>query len=320
MLYLFHGSDEYMRSEAVASLRAAIPPDVAHLNTATLEGRKLKLHDLMVACEAMPFLAERRLVIVYDALKHVKSGKPREEIRSFLEQLPPTCDLVFVESEDIDKRNVLYTYLKKHASIEEFMPRKGAELQRWLTEKATAMKAKLTKQSAQHLIDYVGHDSRSLVMELEKLASYVGRGGRITVDTINLLVQDTHEHNLFAFIDSLSTRQRSKAFAEVRALLAEGQAATYILFMLARQIRILLGVQELAEQRMRSGDIASQLRQNPFVIKKALDQIRGFTFEELKKIHDLLLELDHATKTGRMGAEVALDVLVMEVCNVKREA
>jgi DNA polymerase-3 subunit delta len=127
-------------------------------------------------------------------------------------------------------------------------------------------------------------------------------------------VQDSQEHNLFAFIDDLSLRRSGDALRGLRGLLADGQAAIYILFMLARQVRILLGVQELAAERKRADEIAAQLGQKPFVVRKALEQVRNFTRPELQRIHDRLLEIDHSIKTGRVQAEVALELLVMEVC------
>jgi DNA polymerase-3 subunit delta len=314
MLYLFYGPDEFARSEAVAALRATLPPDLAALNSTTLEGRKLKLDALASACEALPFLAEKRLVIVNDALKHAKAGKDRDELRAYLERVPPTCDLLFVEHDDIDKRNALFTHLKKIAQVQEFQPRSGNELLRWLNERAQGLKVRLDKAAAQHLVDFVGNDGRALATELDKLASYVGRGGQITSAVVDLLVQDAQEQNLFAFIDALSMRQRGAALHGVRALLAEGQAATYIMFMLARQVRILLGVQQLAAQRMRADDIAAQLKQKPFVVRKALGQARNFRADELEALHDRLVEMDHAIKTGRIQADVALEVLVIEMC------
>jgi DNA polymerase-3 subunit delta len=314
MLYLFYGPDEFASSEALAELRAQIPPDLLDFNAASLEGRKLKLDELARACEAVPFLAERRIVSVTDALKHLKAGKERDEMRTYLKHVPDTCDLIFLERGDVDKRNAVFTYLKKYGEVREFRPRQGADLLRWLNERAKLLDVRLDRQSAQQLVDYVGSDSRTLVNELTKLATYVGRGGRITSDTIELLVQDSQEHNLFAFIDDLSLRRSGDALRGLRGLLADGQAAIYILFMLARQVRILLGVQELAAERKRADEIAAQLGQKPFVVRKALDQVRNFTRPELQRIHDRLLEIDHAIKTGRVQAEVALELLVMEVC------
>ena len=313
MVYLLYGPEELARSEALAELKSAISPDLADLNMATLDGRRLKLDTLIAACEALPFIAERRLVMVHDLLKHQKAGKDRDALRAYLERVPPTCDLVFVESEDFDKRGAVFTYLKKAADVREFLPRQGAELTRWLGQRAQMLDVKLDAAAAQRLIGFAGNDGRALVNELSKLASYVGRGGRITADQVDLLVQDGQEQNLFAFIDELSARRRGAALQGLRRLIEDGQAATYILFMIARQVRILLGVKELAAQRMRPDDIAARLGQKPFVVRKALDQARAFSDAELARLHDRVLELDHATKTGRMEAEAGLEVLVVEL-------
>jgi DNA polymerase-3 subunit delta len=86
------------------------------------------------------------------------------------------------------------------------------------------------------------------------------------------------------------------------------------MFMVARQVRILLGVRELSAQRRRPDDIAAELGQRPFVVKKAMEQVRGFEAGVLERMHDRLLELDLATKTGRIQPEVALELFVAEAC------
>ena len=68
MIYLLYGPDELVRTEALAKLKAGVPADLADLNMATLDGRRLKLDALIAACEALPFLADRRMVIVHDLL------------------------------------------------------------------------------------------------------------------------------------------------------------------------------------------------------------------------------------------------------------
>jgi DNA polymerase-3 subunit delta len=312
MIVLLYGPDEFRRSEALHTLKAQLPPDLADLNTATLEGRKLKLDTLATACEAMPFLAEKRLVIVSDALKQLKAGKERDELMAYLARVPAVCDLIFVESDDVDKRSALFNQLKKIADVREFLPRQGAELTRWLNEQAKQLGVKLEPAAAQRLVDFVGPASRGLFNELNKLASYVGRGGRITIAEVDLLVQDGQEQNLFAFIDELSAKQGGTALRSARHLLDEGQAAPYVLFMVARQVRILLGVRGLAERRFKLEVIAAELGQKPFVVRKALEQVRSFGPGELERLHDRLLDLDHAIKTGRIQAEVALELFVAE--------
>jgi DNA polymerase-3 subunit delta len=316
MLYLFYGSDEFSMSEAIADLKRQLPPEVLPLNYTSLEGRKLKLDDLARACEAVPFLADRRVVVVRDALKQTRAGKERDELRDYLQHVPACCDLVFAERDTVDRRSSLYTYLKKHGQVQEFQPRQGAELLRWINERARLLDGAIKRDAAQRLVEYAGNDSRTLATELEKLATYAGRDSNITAPMVDLLVQDSHEHNLFAFLDDLSQRNPQATLGGLRGLLADGQAPAYLLFMLMRQVRILLGVQELAAQRMRPDEIASQLGQKPFVVRKALGQMDNFRPEELRHLHDRLLATDQAIKTGQLRAEVALEMLVLEICGV----
>lgn len=319
MLRLLHGPDEFATSEAVAGLRAAFPPDLLDLNCTIIESRGFRLDALVAACEAYPFLADQRLVLAYGLLKSLKAGKPRDELRAYLERVPPTCDLVFVEAEEFDKRSAVFTYLKKaaeqgRAEVREFVRREGEELHRWLDSRAKGLGVRLERDAARHLVEFAGNDGRTLTTELAKLAAYVGSGGSITVAVVDLLVQDEQEQSLFVFIDKVAARQRGEALGLLRQLLADGQAPTYLLFMLARQVRILLAVQELMAQRMRPEAIATELGQKPFVVRKAIEQARGFRPEELLRLHDLLLQYDHESKTGRIDAETALDLLVHEAC------
>jgi DNA polymerase-3 subunit delta len=314
MLYLLYGPDEFTRTEALAQIKAQVPPDLADLNVSALDGRRLKADALAAACEAIPFIAERRVVVVYDLLKHQKAGKDREELRAYLERVPATCDLVLVESEEFDRRSALFTYLKKAGELHEFLPKEGAELLRWVAERARLLGVTIDQQAAQRLVALAGSESRALINEIAKLAAYVGGRGRITAQVVDLLVSDDQEQSLFAFIDEVGARRRGPALAGLRRLLEDGQAATYILFMLARHVRVLLGVKELAAQRLRPDDIAARLGQRPFVVRKALEQARGFSEADLLRLHDRVLALDHATKTGRFEAAAGLELLVAELC------
>lgn len=319
MIYLFHGADELARTDALRAAKATIPPDLADLNVTTLDGRKLKVDALAAACEAFPFLADKRLVIVEDALKAIKSSDVRDAIKAYLPRVPETTDLFFVEREDFDKRSALYTYLKKAATIREFLPKEGADLQRWLQERAKAFDAKLQPDAGALLVEFVGNDSRALVNDVQKLAAYVGPRGTIGVEAVRLLVQDTGESSVFAFVDELAARRLGPALALLRGLLDDGQAPQYLLFMIGRQVRILLQVKELADQRMRADAIAAELGQKPFVVRKAMEQAARFTGSALVQLHDRLVDLDHWSKTGRIEAETALELLVAETCSVSQQ-
>ena len=107
--------EEFGRSEELASLRARLAAGdqaMAQLNTTILEGKNLTLGELRHACDTIPFMSDRRLVIVHGLLSWLVQGKGAgtqksqepasrrsflDELTAYLPTLPPTTRLVFVE-------------------------------------------------------------------------------------------------------------------------------------------------------------------------------------------------------------------------------
>ena len=68
--YIFHGTDEFSIAETLSDFKRRLgAPEMADLNTTVLDGRDITLGELRHACDVVPFLAERRLVIVTNLLR-----------------------------------------------------------------------------------------------------------------------------------------------------------------------------------------------------------------------------------------------------------
>ena len=115
MFYVLHGENEFGRAEELARLRkklASGDPAMAELNTTVLEGSKLTFGELRHVCDTVPFMADRRMVIVHGLLGMLSSrrrGKEAatsqgetpawkrqylKELAGYLPHLPPTTRLV----------------------------------------------------------------------------------------------------------------------------------------------------------------------------------------------------------------------------------
>jgi DNA polymerase-3 subunit delta len=107
MLYFFYGPDDFTRTEKIAELRAAVgDPTLADLNVTQLDGRELKLGEIRNYTDAMPFMADRRLVVVNGYLSQQKGQEELKQLVAYFQNLPPTTDLVFVENETLLSRNI----------------------------------------------------------------------------------------------------------------------------------------------------------------------------------------------------------------------
>jgi DNA polymerase-3 subunit delta len=85
--------------------------------------------------------------------------------------------------------------------------------------------------------------------------------------------------------------------------------------MLNRQMRLIVRARELKIQKLSGTEIGHRLGiTSEFVIRKTVEQSARYTLPRLKQIYQKLLETDLAIKTGKYDGELALNILIAELC------
>lgn len=328
MFYLLHGKDEYRRSVELHRMKAKLgDPTTVDLNTTVLDGRKVTIDELAFACDAIPFLSDRRLVIVYDLaarFERTPGDEPDgaqqdseflERLEEYLGQLPESARLVFLEDRKIKKGNPIHRLVSAsdRGYEKEFAPLRPGDLNRWITDRVEEKGGRMDTAAIRVLATYVGNDLRLLGHEIDKLLTYAGDERSVTEGDAKLLVGYAHEADIFQMVDALGTRDTSQAMELLEKLLAEGQHPLYLLRMITRQFRILLQTKELQSRGTPAGDVKTLLRLHPYVAKKTMAQARNFSIRQLEGIYHRLLEIDAAVKTGEMEDHLALNMFVAEL-------
>jgi len=321
MFYVFHGPDELTRTETLAGLKAQMgDPSVADLNTTLLNGSSLTLGELRQACDALPFLSDRRLVIVGNYLARLggrsKEGTTLDALAEYLPTMPDTTRLIFIEDEPLPQTHPIVKLAEKHpdGQVRAFDGPGRGELSDWIMRRVERKAATVERPAADALAAAVGNDLRLLDSEIEKLVTYAGSERSITTADVDLLVPYAGEANVFAMVDAIGRRDGRTALRLLHKLLDANEAPLYLLSMIVRQFRILIQVKELAAQGLAVSTIAKRAGLHPFVAEKAQRQAMNFSMGQLEVIYAQLLETDLAIKTGRMGEVLALDTLVAALC------
>jgi DNA polymerase-3 subunit delta len=317
--YVLHGSDEFTRAERVAELRQRLgPPEMVDLNTTWLDGRAVTLGELRHACEAIPFLADRRLVLVTGLLTRLGEGEGRGE-RAFLERLldllprlPETTRLVFIEGGALSDSHPVLRLAREHERgyARRFEPPAPKALPRWIVRRVQKYQGRIEPPAAARLAQAVGSDLRLLDQEIRKLVTYVGPEGVITAADISRLVPYVQQAVIFDLVDALGRRDGRVAVSALQRLLEEGESPMGILAMIVRQFRLLVQVKELRQAGENPASIARALGLHPFPARKLYAQAANFTADQLERIYRHLLETDLQIKRGELAVEAALDLLV----------
>ena len=162
---------------------------------------------------------------------------------------------------------------------------------------------------------FVEHSGRDFGMDKQKL---IGDGvvtgfGKIDGRPVCVYAQDFNVYNM---VDAILELKVSTAERSLQQLLQTGTAPAYLLVVLARQIQRLVRVKEMKNGGLGDTEIQNKLGITlPFLWRKVSEQAGRHSLQRLIAIYYKILETDLAIKTGRFDAELALNVLVAELCS-----
>lgn len=325
VIYIMYGADGFSLREALAELKRGFGDgDALALNTTVFDGRHLIPAELLNACRTPPFLGTHRLVIVeglLGLLERKADAQPSDPddrgewkgLGGSFRDLPPSTFLVFVDGQ-IGKGNPLRKALSAMAEEREFSVPKGQALQNWIVSRVQARGGRISPRAAGALAGYAGDDLWMLAGEVEKLCVYAGER-RIDVADVEKLSSYAREASVFPMIDAVVEGRFPAAMQLMHELLAEGMAPQYLLVMLTRQYRLMVQALELGGQAIPLAQKRERLGVSPrYPVDKLLRQSARYPMARLVRAYDKLLEADWGIKTGRWSDEMALDLLVAELC------
>ena len=327
MLHILFGEDDFSINEALELLKQSVgSPDVLDANITRSNAASLSPQELLALCNTVPFLASRRMVVV-DGLLGLFEGRRQQRrgsrgsgsenstttswlsIEEYIPTFPPTTDLVLVDGA-ITRENRLLGRLSSLGQVREFQTLRGAELNRWIQDRASEKRCNISNAGIRLLAELVGGNLWSLSSEVEKLSLYC-QGRTVEPDDIRLLVSFARETVIFSAVDAIVEGRHTDALRFIRHLTEGGAIGPYIVIMVARQVRLLLLAKDMEEQRVPQGQIGERLGiTSGFVLRKIREQARRYTQESLEALHRGLLETDLAMKTGGLSEEAVGEFLV----------
>ena len=327
MFYILYGDDDFSSREALVAIKTGLgDEETLACSTTAFDGDSVKLSEVVGACITVPFMTPHRLVIVKGLLGRLqqsgaKSNKRKAKtdgddwqlLAQYVGEMPPTTVLILHEGQ-IRKDGAVFKKLKGLAEVRDFPLIRGGQLISWIYDRAQICGGSITSAAAAQLADYIGSNLWVLASELEKLCLYK-QGAQITDMDVTELVSYIRESNVFAVIDALINRQRSPVVKLLHRLLGDGAAPAYLLFMITRQYRLMVQAKDMSTSKVPSGDIGGKLGiRSDWALRKLLDQSRRYTMARLEADYRKILDTDISIKTGRYNAELALDMLIMALC------
>jgi len=330
-VYLFYGEEEYLIDYSVRFAKEHfIDVNFESLNYTTLDGEIIELSKIVDACETLPFMSEKKIVVIKDFPYLIKSrtrseGFKETDVKSlsdYILKLDTYVCLIFtIKHNDVNKSSSLYKAINKVGDVIEFNKLKGKDLNLWVEKKFNSFNKTISKSNINYFIQqsyYFDSNNQKTLYDLEneinKICNYKPEDREITKDHIDHIMSKSLEMNVFNLLSSISNKNGEMALKLFNEIYMANHPVLHILYMIVRQLRNMLNYKLLKEKGYSDSDINKKMNISKFELQKISVQSSNFTVNQLEKAMFYCLETDNNLKSSNMDERLALEMLITNLC------
>jgi DNA polymerase-3 subunit delta len=253
---------------------------------------------------------------------------------------------LLISAAKVDKRKVFFKTLDKLGTVESFAgwsvdDRDWADQAEGWARKAIRTKAKeISEEALAELISRVGPNARQLDNEIEKLSLYVGERKEIGMEDVEAICTRNKMARAFALGDALGDRDLPRLLRRLDEELWEvkfdsQKSEIGLLYGLIAKVRAMLLLKEMLREGWIKPDgdynrFKAQLERvpadklpadrrfnplalNPYVLYKALPQVKQYSQTELVHAMDLLLQCNQRLVTSGLDESLVLQQALVQI-------
>lgn len=303
-IYLLTGDDRRAQDEALEIVRrAVVDPDAGSFGEVRLRGGESSVEDVLGACQTLPLLGERRLVVLREP-EALSGGL--DALAEYAADPCPSTTLVLLPA-GLDRRLKAVKTLESASVVVALDPPGGAELARYIRRELEARGVTPSDDAVALLVDLVEADTLLLGHELEKLALYTAKAGRVERDDVSAVLGRTSTIEVWDLTNAIEDGRPDEAMRALHRLLSQGASVPMLVGILDWCLGRLLAS---AEPRSHPGR------------KRAIGERRRDLSRRAADVTSLLRDADRLVRTTGGNAEAALEraVLVAATPGARRPA
>lgn len=254
----------------------------------------------------------------------------------------PDKNILILTTETLDKRQRLFTYLKKNCTVIDCTVAAGAGkaaqkeqkeiLREVMLKTLKDFDKKIDSRAIDMFFERVGFHPVSIVVETEKLALYAADHNVITCNDLQEMIVHRREDALFELTDAFSKRQTGRTLTILTRLQEQGIHALAILATMRNFIKKLLIFKSLQiqappmwkkgmnanefqnsylPQLKKRGEWEDLLKGHPYALFMSFSKASEYSAKELKSRMELIFQAEFRLKGSPLPASLVLEELFL---------
>lgn len=301
MIYTYTGENNYLKRRALTEKIKTFVETYGDFALERLQGDEATLDQMQAAITSMPFLAERKLVVIHKASANKDFI---DVVATIVSRVPEITDVIFDEPK-LDKRTGYYKWLKSKTEYQEFSILDDQRLVGWMIEYAKQKGSALARGDAMYVLQRVGNNQQRLANELDKLTLLEGPITRASIDE---LTEPTPQSKIFDLLDAAFSGDTPRAMALYEDQRAQKVQPQAMLAMLGWQLR-----QVALAKTAGNHDLVGEAKMSPYGAEKAKRIASRMTLAHLKRLMSDLTILDVRSKRSAIDLDQALREYILRI-------
>lgn len=316
-IYFLGGQEAFLIRRAQDLLyAAAIAGGPRGFNEQTFVADKAKAGNIAGACNTLPMMGKRRVVVVRQIERLPKAEQ--DELAAYCANPSPTTVLLLVQSDDpgkhkLDGRTKFPKAIKKNGRYCEFKRLYGRNLAGWIEHEARRLDKQLEPSCASYLEGLMGNDLSQIANALAIAALFVGQERRIVLDDLAQVVAGRKQDALWDMLDALGERRLKRVVKALQQLSRQGEEAHSMLRLVTKRLRELKRARIAMDKGMSPRDAAVEAGINRAIAWKFDGQIRAWRLPQLTRAISRMVQAESDMKGGlRIEPRLALESAVLD--------
>lgn len=322
-LYFFCGEEIYLMDKALDQfIKSLLSEDMRSINLSYLDGKTADLDSLKLSCETLPFMSNKRIIVLKNPDLVEDLIKNQEEVINYFKTLGDHQVLIILDRKSsIKKSTKLYKYIKEKECNVNFEKLKGTELNNWVIEKFISNGKSLSNASISYFLkssNYLSRNIDSNLYDLEneiKKVSALSQRKEICNDDMDKALIKNIDRNIFDLLEALSNKNSDKAIEIFNDIYSMDEPIGKIIFMVSRQFRLLNAIKLYGVRGYSNSEIQHKLGINPYEFSKLVKRVNSFNQKRINVILEEILETDKNIKTKYNDQRLEMELLLVKLTN-----
>ena len=296
-LYVLQGADHFLLNDAALSIKKAwrlsgeTDEKVLYING------EADWHTLIEEANSYSLFYEQVMLDVRFEKKTI-DAMAKKTLNTYLNNINPQC-LIILQAPAVPLKQMQWLSNHEQVTLVQASPLSGPALQQWITQQLKIRSISCVQEAPALIFQYTQGNMLAAAQLIEKLALLTDQSTTLTIEDIKTQLIDQCEYQLYELADACLTGNPEKALHLLQQACNNRTEPTLILWLLTQEIRNLIQLSHLVQQKIPFSTACDQQKiwpQRAHLYQKKLAHL------PLPKLYQLLQksnQLDQQIKTSQ---------------------